>query len=241
MEIKLTYGSLFTGVGGFDLGLDRAGMKCNWQVEIDRDCRKVLKKHWPRVKKYKDIKNVKNLESVDLICGGFPCQPYSIAGKRRGADDDRALWPEMFRIIQEARPAWIIGENVPGILSMEIEKVLSDLESIGFDTQPFVIPACAVNAPHRRDRVWIIAYSDSNMRQKERSFPGDNRKTQENKHSRIEPLRLGKSQQFDHRKCIEKGNNDGISRGMVRRRAIGNAVVPQIPEIFGRMIKEIYE
>jgi DNA (cytosine-5)-methyltransferase 1 len=152
-------GSLFSGIGGFDLGLERAGMEIAWQVEIDPFCNKVLEKHWPNVKRYGDIKNVTNLESVDLICGGFPCQPYSCAGKRMGAEDDRALWPEMLRIIQEVRPRWIIGENVAGFINMGLDNSISDLEREGYTVQTFVIPACAVNAPHRRDRVWIIANS----------------------------------------------------------------------------------
>lgn len=105
---------------------------------------------------------------VDLITGGFPCQPFSVAGKRRGAADDRAIWPEMLRVINEARPTWVLGENVPGIIQMELDNVLSDLEGIGYATRAFVIPACAVDAKHRRDRPWIVAHSlsDNNQRTK---------------------------------------------------------------------------
>ena len=98
---------------------------------------------------------------VDLLTGGFPCQPFSVAGKRKGAADDRALWPEMLRVIQEARPTWIIGENVAGIITMELDNILSDLEALGYSAWPLVIPACAVDARHRRDRVWIVAYSEN--------------------------------------------------------------------------------
>ncbi|MCK9568534.1 DNA cytosine methyltransferase [Candidatus Pacearchaeota archaeon] len=152
-------GSLFSGIGGFDLGLERAGMTVKWQVEIDDFCNKVLAKHWPNVKRYRDVKEVgkHNLEPVDLICGGFPCQPFSVAGKRRGTEDDRHLWPEMFRVIDELRPRWVIGENVAGFINMGLDQSISDLEGIGYEVGTFVIPACAVNAPHRRDRVWIIA------------------------------------------------------------------------------------
>jgi DNA (cytosine-5)-methyltransferase 1 len=152
-------GSLFSGIGGFDLGLERAGMEIVWQVENNPFCNKVLEKHWPNVKRYGDIKNVTNPEPVDLICGGFPCQPYSCAGKRLGAEDDRALWPEMFRIIQEVRPRWIIGENVVGFVNLGLDNSISDLEREGYSVQAFIVPACAVNAPHRRDRVWIVAHS----------------------------------------------------------------------------------
>jgi len=153
--------SLFAGIGGFDLGLERAGMECVGQVEIDKKCQAVLSKHWPKVKRMGDIRYVKGTEfgTVDLICGGFPCQPFSTAGKRKGEADDRYLWPEMVRVIAAIRPTWIIGENVAGIISMALDKVHSDLEGIGYQMQSFIIPACAVGAPHRRDRVWIVAWN----------------------------------------------------------------------------------
>lgn len=155
----MTVGSLFSGVGGFDLGLERAGMTVKWQVEIDEFCNRVLAKHWPDVKRYRDIKTIggEELEPVDVICGGFPCQPFSAAGKRRSKQDDRYLWPEMLRVISAVRPTWVIGENVAGIISLALDDVLSDLENEGYACQSFIIPACAVNAPHRRDRVWIAA------------------------------------------------------------------------------------
>ena len=154
-------GSLFAGIGGFDLGLERAGMTCAWQVEIDPFCNKVLEKHWPNVRRYKDVREVgkHNLEPVELICGGFPCQPHSVAGKRKGAADDRNLWPEYLRIIKEIRPRWVIGENVPGIITTILDQVLSDLETADYTAETLIIPACAFNAPHRRDRVWIVAYA----------------------------------------------------------------------------------
>lgn len=154
---------LFSGIGGFSLGLERAGMRTTAFVEIDPYCRAVLAKHWPNVPCYDDVRTVTadrlradGIE-VDVICGGFPCQPFSHAGKQLGATDDRHLWPEMRRIIGEVRPAFVVGENVIGIVGMELDAVLSDLEAIGYATRAFVIPAVAVDAPHRRDRVWIIA------------------------------------------------------------------------------------
>lgn len=157
----LTFGSLFAGIGGFDLGFERAGMRCIWQVEKDNFCRRVLAKHWPDVERYEDVRYVgrNNLSSVDVICGGFPCQPHSYAGKRKGAADDRDLWPEYRRIIAELKPAYIVGENVPGIVTTILDTVLSDLENLDYTWQTFVIPACAVDAPHRRDRVFIVAYA----------------------------------------------------------------------------------
>lgn len=155
---------LFSGIGGFSLGLERAGMETVAFCEIDKFCQRVLKKHWPEVPIYDDITQLDGEQfrgSVDLVCGGFPCQGFSLAGQRRGKTDDRYLWPEMFRIIREVRPAYVIGENVAGIISLALDTVLSDLEGENYTCQTFVIPACAVNAPHRRDRVWIIAYDAS--------------------------------------------------------------------------------
>jgi DNA (cytosine-5)-methyltransferase 1 len=166
--------SLFAGIGGFDLGLERAGMQCVGQVEIDKKCQAVLAKHWPTVTRMGDIRDVKGNEfgTVDLICGGFPCQPFSTAGKRKGEADNRFLWPEMVRVIAAIRPAWVLGENVAGIVSMALDKVHSDLESIGYTVQSFIIPACSVGAIHRRDRVWIIGNTKSSTIEPEREICG---------------------------------------------------------------------
>ena len=154
---------LFSGIGGFSLGLERAGMETVAFCEYDEKARLVLKKHWPEVPIYNDVRELNGRQfegqSIDLICGGFPCQPYSVAGDRLGEKDDRHLWPEYFRLIQEIRPAWIIGENVFGIVNLFIDSVLSDLESAGYRHETLIIPACAVNAPHRRERVWIVAHA----------------------------------------------------------------------------------
>lgn len=155
--------SLFAGIGGFDLGLERAGMTVVGQCEIDPFCRAVLKKHWPDVPQYEDIRTLKGEQvgPVDLVCGGYPCQPFSTAGKRGGAEDDRHLWPEMRRLVEELRPAWVIGENVAGHITLGLDQVLSDLDALGYASRAFVIPAVAVDARHRRDRVWIVAHADS--------------------------------------------------------------------------------
>ena len=132
--------------------------------ELDDYCRSVLAKHWPDVPIHRDIRELDGTQyrgTVELVCGGFPCQPYSQAGKRRGAEDDRALWSEMLRVIWEVQPGFVIGENVAGIINMELDTVLSDLEAIGYACGAFVIPACAVDAWHRRDRVWILGHSHS--------------------------------------------------------------------------------
>ena len=156
---------LFSGIGGFSLGLESAGMETVAFCEQDKFCQKVLAHHWPTLPIHSDITELNGYEyrgSVELVCGGFPCQPFSVAGKQLGKEDDRALWPEMLRVIREVAPRWVIGENVSGIIPMELDQVLSDLEGEGYTCWTFVLPACAVDAHHRRDRVWIVAYSDSN-------------------------------------------------------------------------------
>lgn len=160
----LTVLDLFSGIGGFSLGLERTGgFRTVAFCEINPFCRKVLAKHWPDVPCHEDITMLKgeDVGPVDVVCGGFPCQPFSLAGERRGASDDRHLWPEMVRVIAEVRPTWVIGENVVGLLSMGIDSVLSDLEALGYEVWPVVIPAAAIGAPHRRNRVWIVAYAYS--------------------------------------------------------------------------------
>ena len=156
----ITHIDLFSGIGGFALAADWTWGKENVNhifCEIEPFAQKVLKKHWPDAPIHSDIKEFKYDGATPLILtGGFPCQPFSVAGKQRGAEDDRALWPEMLRVIQETRPDWIIGENVSGFVKMGLDGCISDLEGLGYDVQPMVIPACAVGAKHRRDRVWII-------------------------------------------------------------------------------------
>jgi DNA (cytosine-5)-methyltransferase 1 len=174
---KLTVGDLFSGIGGFSLGLTRAGMRIVWQSEIDPYCCAVLKKHWPDVPNLGDIYEIKNPPAVDIITGGVPCQPASCAGKRKGTADDRWLWPETLRIIHEVKPTWCILENVCGILSLEggvvFEDLLLALEAEGYEVQPLIIPACAVGAPHRRDRVWIVGYSDESRKSQRRINNGE--------------------------------------------------------------------
>ncbi len=163
---RLTHLSLFSGIGGLDLAAERAGFRTVGQCEFADYPYKVLCKHWPDVPKWRDIRTLTGedfhartgLRTVDVLSGGFPCQPFSVAGKRRGTADDRYLWPEMLRVIQDLRPTWVIGENVAGIVNMALDQVLSDLEAQGYATRAFVIPACGVDAPHRRDRVAIVAW-----------------------------------------------------------------------------------
>lgn len=163
----MRFGSLFSGIGGLDLGLERAGMTCAWQVEADPYCQKVLTKHWPDVPRHGDIREVdpNALEPVDLICGGFPCQPHSLAGKRLASGDERDLWSEFARIIRGVGPRWVLAENVPGLLSSErgsfFGRVLRDLAELGFDAEWESLPATAFGAYHERWRVFLVAYRQS--------------------------------------------------------------------------------
>jgi len=159
----MRHGSLFSGIGGFDLSAQRMGWKNVFQVEIDPFCQKVLKKNFPNTKLYGDIRETDFTPyrgTIDIISGGFPCQPFSVAGLRKGKDDDRALWSEMCRAVREIKPRYVVGENVTGIISMELDSVCTDLENEGYTVQPFIIPASALNACHERKRVWIIAHAN---------------------------------------------------------------------------------
>ena len=156
-------GSLFSGGGLGDFGFMAAGMDIAWQCEIDEYCQKILALRYPDSKKYRDIKTLKGayLEPVDILTGGFPCQPFSVAGKQKGKEDNRYLWPEMLRVIKECRPRWIVGENVPGIINMALDTVCLDLEAEGYEVWPIVFPSHALGAWHKRDRLWIICNATS--------------------------------------------------------------------------------
>lgn len=158
------HASLFSGIGGFDLAAEWVGWTNAFNCEIDSFCRKVLKYHFPDAEQYEDIKKSdfnKWRDRIDVLTGGFPCQPFSLAGKRKGTDDDRYLWPAMLGVIRTVRPRWVVGENVYGIVNwsegMVFDTVCSDLEAEGYEVQPYIIPACGVGAPHRRDRCWFVA------------------------------------------------------------------------------------
>ncbi len=196
---KVKHIDLFSGIGGFALAVDTVWPGSEHMFcDFDPFCQQILKKHWPNSKIYGDIRTITNPKDQQrelamerkqkqkntlfggkdtILTGGFPCQPFSAAGKRKGTEDNRYLWPEMFRIISTFKPTWVIAENVRGLVTwnegMVLEQVCSDLEAEGYEVQPLIIPAVAVNAPHRRDRIWFIAYSNSNQHN---SKPGKIRK-----------------------------------------------------------------
>ena len=256
----LTFGELFAGIGGFSLGLERAGMVCKWQVEIDPYARAVLTKHWPEVPKHEDVRTFPPPEGewgVDVICGGFPCQDISSAGLRAGLAGKRSgLWYEYSRIVGTLRPRFVIVENVADLLIRGADAVLGEFSTLGYDAEWHVIPASAVGAPHRRDRVWFVAWDANRINERSQRAI---RSQQCANASRV----CADVSDADH-----KGKSDVPVNGQARRglpelagghgwwsvepdvgrvahgvparvdrlRCLGNAVVPQIVEIIGRAI-----
>jgi DNA (cytosine-5)-methyltransferase 1 len=224
---------LFSGIGGFSLGLNRAAMRTVAFCEIDRFCQSILTRHWPNVPVYSDINNLTNrrlhnddITHIDLICGGYPCQPFSVAGRQLGERDPRHLWPEMHRLVREIRPRWVICENVAGHVELGLDSVLADLESDGYAAWTFLIPACAVGAPHRRDRVWIVAHSPGVRLESPLGTPG-----------RQSAQELPSPQVWRELPTpFTCRSDDGVPFLVDRLKALGNAVVPQIPELIGKAI-----
>jgi DNA (cytosine-5)-methyltransferase 1 len=257
-RMPMTFGSLFAGIGGFDLGLERAGMTCKWQVEIDDYASRVLAKHWPDVPRHGDVRTFPTAAqdwAVDVICGGFPCQDISVAGKGAGLAGARSgLWYEFARIIGELRPRYVIVENVAAILGRGIESVLGSLSALGYDAEWHVIPASAVGAPHRRERVWIIAYANDQGQPnvslndvsrhcvpKPAGFhAADANCARRKQQCRPQPVR--KKQPAVERCGWWASEPDvgrvahGVASRVDRLRCLGNAVVPQVVEVIGRAI-----
>lgn len=261
---------LFSGIGGFELGLERAGFNIVGMCEIDPYCRAVLRKHWPGVPIFEDVRTLTGADvpGVDVICGGFPCQDISVAGKGAGIEGERSgLWREFARLIGEIRPLLVVVENVSALLGRGLARVLGDLSSLGYDAEWHCIPASAVGAPHQRDRIWIVAYPIGNGLQ-EREYVGWlGKEASESQQERREangipaqeghadpdiwecslgaPLgRMGwlyesipqdRNWPLAAEPCLGRGI-DGVPARLDRCMALGNAVVPQIPEIIGRAI-----
>jgi len=242
---------LFSGIGGFALAARWAGINTISFCEIDPFCQKVLAKNFPGVPIYEDIRELWE-HSVNLITGGFPCQPFSHAGKKRGKNDNRYLWDEFYRIIRISHPDWVIAENVTGIVGMELDNILDDLAREGYDSQTFIIPACAANAPHRRDRIWIIANA---MRKRcdNGVYYWESRHIQKDKKWDMETLHSEWTQfipqswqtfkvrdwfQFNSKSCR---GNDGISSRLDKHRikVLGNSIVPQIVYVLMKAINEV--
>lgn len=255
---KLSIGSCFSGIGGLELGLEwTGGFETKWQIEMDEYATRVLEKHWPNVKRYSDIRDVVRPEPVDLICGGFPCQDVSLAGKRAGLEGKRStLWGEMFRLVCEVRPKWVVAENVPGLLSSDngqfFGNILRDLASTGYDAEWGVLSACECGAPHRRRRVFLLAYSNSDRhllsmphrrtkeinRQREEGFWGSYWNEVGAGYSGNEPIQ---SLEETKNKVVDKPwllrVVDGVSKSMDGRiKCLGNAVVPQVAQKIGETI-----
>ena len=265
--MKLTFGSLFAGIGGFDLGFERAGFECRWQVEIDSYATKILEKHWPKVHRERDIRgcNASNLERVDCIIGGFPCQDISYAGRGAGLDGERSgLFFEAIRLVRELQPRAIVLENVAALLTRGLDRVLGTLAEIGYDAEWHCIPAAAVGAPHIRDRVFVIAIV-ADARCKLRQPWGVSR-------SRSDKATIRDAEAKDDQRCSEnvadskslhaQGLHDGsrkveswrsswwelepgmgrVAHGIPSRvdrlRCLGNAIVPQVAEVVARMTLE---
>jgi len=270
---------LFSGIGGFSLGLERTGgFETVAFCEIEEYPRRVLAKHWPDVPCYADVRELSferletdGLGRIDCVVGGYPCQPFSQAGKRRGQEDDRHLWPEMYRIVASVRPRWVIAENVAGHISMGLDEVLSDLESEGYTAWPLVIPACAVDAPHRRDRVWIVAHAGRDTARPSEEFywheaerserdadAANGSKIMADAVSQGQPDNIGGEKvakcnwiRTTDNTSVGSGRGakwrtepdvgrvvNGVPRRVDRLKCLGNAVVPQIPEMIGYAILE---
>ena len=233
----LTHLSLFSGIGGLDLAAEWAGFRTAGQCEWADYPTKVLERHWPEVPRWRDIRTLTKesfyertgLRTVDVISGGFPCQPHSLAGKRMASGDERDLWPEMRRVIGEIKPRWVVGENVRGLLSSEngrfFRGILRDFAKLGYDVGWGVTSAAAVGAVHRRNRVAIVAYSRRNRLQG-RSIEGG----QQEAAQQFERIHLPLLQRAD-KKCLSSsailGKYDGVPNRVDRTKCIGNAVVPQ--------------
>ena len=262
-------GSLCTGIGGIDLGLERAGMEVRWQCEKDPYCRRVLAKHWPETPCYDDIRTQDwaDVEPVDVVAAGFPCQPVSYSGARQGADDERWLWPEVARCLRSLRPRFVLLENVPGLLTLGFGEVAADLAALGYDFEWDCLPAAAFGAPHLRYRIFVVGYTDGQRLEgnwvdrctvdvvdgRERLSAGSGADVADPEVVAVGTgLREGGARRFGWGRPGDIGREGhawavepdvgrvahGVPHRVDRLRALGNAVVPQVAEYVGRLIIE---
>ncbi len=270
----MKHGSFFNGVGGFQLAAEWIGWENVMSCEINKLLNQITKYYWPNCIQYEDIRDTDFTiyrNKIDIITGGFPCQPYSLAGKRKGTEDDRHLWPEMLRGIREIQPAYVVGENVFGLINwsggLVFDEVQADLEAQGYEVFPFVLPACAVGAPHRRDRIWFVAHNtnarfESLRSERENPIHGFENATNTNGIGlRGESNGFGKSRFFGETNTPDDWQNfptqspvcggddglpsqlDGITFSKWRQESIkayGNAIVPKVAlEIFKAINKTL--
>lgn len=235
--------SLFSGIGGLDLAAEWAGFKTVAFCERDPFCQKVLEKHWPGVKIYDDVRtiNTGELPAVDIVFGGYPCQPFSTAGNRKGLNDERFLWPEMLRVVRETNPTWVVGENVKGHITLGLDTVLNDLAESGYTARAFCYPACAIGANHERQRIFVVAHTSSDGRDDSEGCASYGEATDARRQKK-------QNENFNDERCssvraaLERGGcaswgrgvkpgirriRDGIPDRVDRLRSLGNAVVPQ--------------
>lgn len=227
--MTLTVGSLFSGIGGLDLGLERAGMTVRWQAEVDPYCCKVLKKHWPDIPNLGDVTSIdwSTVENVDVVCGGYPCPAFSQAARGRNVAPD--LWPHMRTAIAALRPRYVLLENVAAHLGRGFPAVLADLHALGFDAEWSVVSACAVGATHARRRLFAVAHADRSG-EPVLSVDGE---------APLVPSLARDRGRWGDPTADDVGADDGLPHRLDRLRALGNAVVPQVAEFVGRRILEV--
>jgi DNA (cytosine-5)-methyltransferase 1 len=243
---QLRHVDLCSGIGGFALGFQRAGL--SYPVlfcDIEEWCRDVLDKHWPDVPKAVDVKElandpVRNVPDCDILTAGYPCQPFSLAGQRKGQEDDRHIWPYILQIVAQKRPTWCVFENVYGHISLGLDQVLFDLEAESYAARAFIVPACSVDAPHRRDRVWIVAYTDNAGSQGRLPRRQSEEREGELGHARrSSPIHRQPDENWWGIEPNVGRVAHGVSRRVDRLKGLGNAIVPQIAEQIAITIKQV--
>lgn len=221
--------SLFSGIGGLDIAAEWAGFKTVAFCERDKFCKSVLAARWPNVRIYDDVRTMRGdeLPAVELVVGGYPCQPFSYAGKRGGHDDERHLWPEMFRLVRELAPTWVVGENVKGHVTLGLDEVLDDLEGAGYAARAFVFPACAVGAPHTRERLFVVAHSSRARQLRAQQQSDGNSSAQRGGTDDAGAIRSRARWDVWSTESRPESMAYGVRGRVDRLRAYGNAVVPQ--------------